>query len=265
MIICDAHVHLWPRFDTERLLSSARENFFIQCRESWSPPPTMVLLLADTARAEGFAALAELAESGKAVGRFQLRKTAEEHSLLAFDPARPEERLLFLAGRQLVTAEKIEVLALASPTFPKDGLPLADTIADVRKRNGLAILPWGVGKWLGRRGAIIGDYLAQAEPNGLLLGDNGGRPALWPKPGLFARAAARGIGLLSGSDPLPLPGEERRVGSFGSHLPGNCGDEYPVQEIVSLLTSNTRELPGFGKNLGPFSFLKTQLALRLAK
>jgi len=265
MIVCDSHVHLWPRFDAGRLLSRARENFFAQCGDCWSPPPTMVLFFTDTARAEGFAALAELAGSGTAAGRFQLRKTGEELSLLALDPARPEERLLLLAGRQIVTAEKIEVLGLACPAVIDNGLELAETVAEVRKHGGLAVLPWGVGKWVGKRGAIIDRYLAQAEPSRLLLGDNGGRPTLWPRPALFAKAAARGIGLLSGSDPLPLPGEEGRVGSFGTRVPGDCGDEYPAREIISLLTSNTRELPSFGKNLGPFSFLKTQIALRLAK
>jgi hypothetical protein len=265
MIVCDAHVHLYPQFSAEWLLESARENIFCHCSDCWSPPPTMALLFADNRRAEGFTALAALAEGGGVVGKFQLRKTAEEHSLLAIDPARPGERLLLLGGRQIVTAEKIEVLALASPAFTEDGLPLAETVAMVRQRGGLAILPWGVGKWLGRRGAIIDDYLNRADPSGLLVGDNGGRPTLWPRPPLFAKAAARGIGLLSGSDPLPLPGEERRVGSCGARLEGSCGDKYPAREIISLLSSGTRKLTGFGKNLDPFSFLKTQIALRLSR
>jgi hypothetical protein len=265
MIVCDAHVHLYPQFSAERLLASARDNFFTQYRDCWSPPPIMALLFADNRRAEGFTTLAALAEGGGVVGKFQLRKTAEGHSLLAIDPSRPEERLLLLGGRQVVTAERIEVLALASPAFTEDGLPLAETVAVVQQRGGLAILPWGVGKWLGRRGAIIGNYLNQADPSRLLVGDNGGRPILWPKPALFEKAAARGIGLLSGSDPLPLPGEERRVGSYGAILAGSCGDDYPAQEIISLLTSGAQELKGFGKNLDPFSFLKTQIALRLAK
>lgn len=265
MIVCDAHVHLYPQFSAERLLESARDNFFTQCRDCWSPPPIMALLFADNRRAEGFTALAALAESGGVVGKFQLRKTAEVHSLLAIDPARPEERLLLLGGRQVVTAERIEVLALASPAFAEDGLPLVETIAAVQQRGGLAILPWGVGKWLGKRGAIIGNYLNQADPSRLLVGDNGGRPTLWPRPEFFEKAAVRGIGLLSGSDPLPLPGEERRVGSCGARLEGICGNEHPAQEMISLLTSGTRKLTGFGKNLDPFSFLKTQIALRLAK
>ena len=265
MILCDAHVHLWPRFKTEQLLSSARENFFAQCRDSWATPPTMALLFADTARAEGFAALTALAESGSAVGRFQVRKTAEEHSLVAIDPARPGERMFLLGGRQIVTAEKIEVLSLASPAIVEDGLELAETIARVREGKGMAVLPWGVGKWLGRRGAIVSRYLSQAEPGGLFVGDNGGRPSLWPRPVLFAQAAARGIGLLSGSDPLPLPGEEDRIGSCGFCLQGACGDQYPARDLHTLLTNPSRELTNFGQGPDPFTFLKTQIALRLAK
>lgn len=264
MIVCDAHVHLYPQFSAERLLASARDNFFCQCSDCWSPPPAMVLFLADTPRAEGFALFFRMAESGQSLGKFQLRQTAEKDSLLALDPERPEERLILIAGRQLVTVEKIEVLSLASPAIIEDGLELAQTVAQIRRRGGLAVLPWGVGKWLGKRGAIIGDYLSQADPCGLFVGDNGGRPNLWPAPRLFDVAAGRGVGLLPGSDPLPLPAEELRVGSYGFRCQGSCGDQHPARELRLLLAA-AEDFSTFGTNTNLSCFFKTQIALRLMK
>jgi hypothetical protein len=264
MIVCDAHVHLYRQFHLERLLASARDNFFTQCRDCWSPPPTMVLFLADTPRAEGFAALSALAESGGVVGKFQLRQTAEKDSLIALDPEHRGERLILIAGRQLVTAEKIEVLSLASPAIIEDGLELTRTVTEIHKRGGLAVLPWGVGKWLGKRGAILGNYLRQADPCGLFVGDNGGRPNLWPASQLFEVAAGRGIRLLPGSDPLPLPGEEKHVGSYGFCCQGTCGEEHPARDLRLLLTA-AKNFVSFGANTNLFSFFRTQIALRLTK
>jgi hypothetical protein len=264
MIVCDAHVHLYPQFSAEHLLASARENFFCRCGDNWSPPPTMALLFADTARAEGFAALTALAEGGTAVGRFRLRKTAEKHSLVAIDPTHPEERLLLLAGRQVVTAEKIELLSLFCPAIIKDGLELTQTVTEIHKRDGFAVLPWGVGKWLGKRGAILDNYLRQADPRGLFVGDNGGRPKLWPAPRLFEVAAGRGIRLLPGSDPLPLPAQEKCVGSYGFRCQGTCGEEHPARDLRLLLAA-AKDLPVFGTKASLSFFFRTQIALRLTK
>lgn len=264
MIVCDAHVHLYPQFNPEHLLASARENFFCHCRDYWSPPPAMVVFLVDTASAEGFAIFRKMAESGQSLGKFQLRQTTEKDSLIALDPARPDERLILIAGRQIVTAEKIEVLSLASPAIIEDGLELARTVTEILKQGGLAVLPWGVGKWLGKRGTILGNYLRQADPCGLFVGDNGGRPNLWPTPQLFAVAAGRGIRLLPGSDPLPLPAEEKRVGSYGFRCQGTCGEEHPARDLRLLLAA-AKELPVFGTKTSLYSFLRAQIALRLTK
>jgi hypothetical protein len=246
------------------LLASARENFFCHCSDCWSPPPAMVLFFADTPRAEGFAISHKMAERGQSLGKFQLRQTLEKDSLLALDPERPGERLILIAGRQLVTAEKIEVLSLFSPTFIEDGLELTRTVTEIHKRDGLAVLPWGVGKWLGKRGTILNHYLRQADPCGLFVGDNGGRPKLWPAPRLFEVAAGRGIRLLPGSDPLPLPAEEKRIGSYGFRCQGTCGEEHPARDLRLLLAA-AKDLPIFGTTISLSSFFRTQIALRLMK
>ncbi len=263
MILFDAHVHLWPAFAADRLLQAARDNFLHHLSTSPSSPPTMALFLADTARAEGFALLRAMADRGERAGNFLLMPTEEDESLLALDPNRPEERLVLLAGRQIVTGENIEVLSLASTAAIPDGQPLGDTVALVKERGGLAVLPWGVGKWLGIRGRTVATFLAEAPAQGLFVGDIGGRPRLWPASRIFAQAAERGIALLPGSDPLPLPGEERRVGSCGASLVGSCTGECPAALLRQLLCHHALAANSFATRPNALSFIATQLALRL--
>ena len=265
MILFDAHVHLWPVFDAGKLLRAARDNVFHHLPQSLPSPPTVALFLADTNKAEGFARLGAMADRGERAGSFGLLRTEEGESLLALDPSRPDERLFLLAGRQIVTRENIEVLSLASTAAISDGLPLQDTVALVRARGGLAVLPWGVGKWLGKRGRTIAAFLAQAEPHGLFVGDIGGRPGLWPASRFFAQAAERAIGLLPGTDPLPLPGEELRVGSCGASLEESCVSKTPAAQLRQMLCAGGMKARPFATRPNILSFIATQLALRLKK
>ena len=70
--------------------------------------------------------------------------------------------VLVIAGRQIVSAERIEVLALGTRTQIPDGQPLAATIDAVRADGALAVLPWGFGKWWGARGRMVDAYLETA-------------------------------------------------------------------------------------------------------
>src|SRR5690606_9902142 len=96
------------------------------------------------------------------------------------------------------------------------GLPVADIVERIRAAGGLAILAWGAGKWLGDRGRVVDDVIArESGRTDVMLADNGGRPRLWPRVPQFETAAEHGLRVLAGTDPLPLRGEERRIGSYG--------------------------------------------------
>ena len=82
--------------------------------------------------------------------------------------------LFVIAGRQIVTAEKIEVLALGTRAMVDDGAPLASVLEWCRRNGAFAVLPWGVGKWMGRRRRIVLDILKRCDPTRVALGDNGG-------------------------------------------------------------------------------------------
>ena len=265
MICFDAHVHIHTLFSIDGMLAEARHNFTRQLpKDAGDRPAAFVLFLAEADGCDFFTGLKETADRDRYTtpGGWRITPTEEAESLLLTRNDWPGGRLFILAGRQLVTAEKIEVLALATPAKFADGLTLDATVEAVRSHDALAVLPWGVGKWLGERGEILDDFLKRAAPEGLFVGDNGGRPIFWPAPRLFRTAAVRGIGLLPGSDPLPLPAEESRVGSYGGWLQGEITNDHPATDLRRRLTDRSHPVVPFGGRMGARRFLQAQVALR---
>ncbi len=269
MIFFDAHVHIQTIFSLDDFFFSARENFSNQLSAFDSSLPTaFFLLLAEAKGCSCFIDLKHQATSKKKTFSqkgWRILATEEEESLLVVHDNWPNDRLFLVAGRQIVTAERLEVLALATTMELADGASLRATVDAIRQQKGLAVLPWGVGKWLGQRGKILGSFLKDASPDRLFVGDNGGRPKFWPTPSQFVTAAARGIRLLPGSDPLPLCGEELRVGSYGAMLEEECSSDHPVADLKALLTGSTARSTTYGKQSGTLPFLQNQIALRLKK
>ena len=228
LILADAHVHIYPCFDLTDFLESALLNFqaYHQASES-APDFTSVLFLTETRNENYFR---ELKQIGRSQGNAQallpdwtIATTDEDCSLYARSP--DSRGAYVLAGRQLVTAENLEVLALATTEDLQDGLPLEATIREVADRGGIPVIPWGFGKWFGRRGKLLADLLNEEQLPTLFLGDNGGRPAFWSRPPLFARAERQGLRILPGTDPLPFASQSHRPGKFGFALTG-FGEQF---------------------------------------
>jgi hypothetical protein len=268
MIYFDAHVHIQEKFDLDRFLLSALANFDKQ-REATAPQSSgrYYIFLAEAKSIDFFSLLMKHAQhpTGPLAGFWQTQPTGEPESVLLQHESRPDSRMFVVAGRQVVTRERIEVLALATLARIGEGKPLADTVDDIRNEGGLAVLPWGVGKWLGKRREYLSDFIQNVVPTSLFVGDNGGRPEFWPRPALFDLAARRGIRLLPGSDPLPLNGEEYRVGSYGAMVTGDCSDQTPAADLKKLLLDSKKLISPFGQRLGAWQFLRSQFGLRLAK
>jgi hypothetical protein len=172
-------------------------------------------------------------------------------------------RLSVIVGRQLVTRERLEVLAVGTTAPLRDGDSIEATLNAVHAVGAAAVLPWGVGKWLGGRGAIVDGILANPKWSHVFLGDNGNRLRYGPEPERFASARRAGRCVLPGSDPLPLPGEERRVGSYGFAVDVELDPLRPAAGLLALLQSGAT-FKAFGQREGLGGFFGKQLALRLA-
>ena len=256
-ILIDTHVHIYDCFDIDIFLNSAWQNFRRQAAGQF----TGVLLLTESGDYHWFETLlSQVGEGASSSYGWKFYPTDETCSLRATDA---QGRTLYLiAGRQIVTAEKLEVLALISDlTFP-DGLSATDTIKAIQASGGIAVLPWGVGKWVGKRGQLVTQLLQQPELSPLFLGDNSGRPQFWSRPHYFSWVEQQGTPVLLGTDPLPLSSEVSRPGQFGLILTTELDKNAPGRSIkTSLLTSAASWQP-YGSLETPWRFVRNQLALK---
>jgi hypothetical protein len=253
--LVDGHAHLYPAYDREAYFDRARAH------AAAAGARLACLLLAETARDRPFAALRAEA-AGPAERRWSLRPTAEPGALLACQDGEP--RLVLVAGRQVQSAEGLELLALFCTAELADGLPLREAIAAARAAGALAVLPWGFGKWWLGRGRLLRAVL-RADPGAdLWLGDNGGRPRGLPPPPALRRGARAGRPLLPGSDTLPLAGEAGRAAHYGCVLEGRLDLERPAAGLRQLLLAAAGSPRPYGRRIGPARFVRNQLALRLA-
>ena len=112
---------------------------------------------------------------------------------------------------------------------------------------------------------MIKKLIQDPEVPRFFLGDNRNRPVFWPRPALFNDAAGRGIKTLPGSDPLPLPGHFALPGCYGFSLEGPFDPDYPWRSIQEILLDPDQFLRPYGRQVGLFGFLGTQLRLKAGK
>ena len=264
MILLDAHVHIHACFDLDSLLNSAAENFRsaaaqISPGEAYQP----ALCLADDANRNGMNRLRRLDRDRPSPDGWFLRKTGEEGSVVVSHPTRGS--LTVLAGRQIQCAEGTELLALCSAQDFQCGIGMQEACDKALAAGAIVVLPWGFGKWLGRRANLIRQFLEHRSPEELFLGDNGGRPAFWPEPAEFEFARRRGFRILPGSDPLPFPPEARRVASSGLAVAGALNAAGPASDVKRLLADRHENLRVYGHGERPLRFLRNQVAMQFVK
>jgi len=116
------------------------------------------------------------------------------------------------------------------------------------------INPWGVGKWLGQRGKLLSQLIAEFE-NNFFLGDNGGRPSLWSWIPQFSSSQ---YNKFNGSDPLPIDGELDRVASYGVALDLD-ESELRLENLLKAL--KLAEHQNYGKPMGLRRFIQGRIAM----
>lgn len=266
LIIIDSHVHIHGCFFIANLLDSALNNFQKYLKQNHlqqSPDDnhTQVLLLTEITGTDYFAKLVEYAQHQQSIDNWSFKLTQETTSICAQNS--DGKSIYLIAGRQVVTQEKLEVLSLISHSSIRDGLTLEETINQVIASGGLPVLPWGFGKWLGNRGELLERLLTNHKFPYLFLGDNGGRPQFWKRSPYFELAHQKQIKILPGSDLLALKSETARAGSFGFTLNAKLDPATPGRLLRELLINPDSEITPYGKLQNPLKFCQNQLAIRL--
>lgn len=250
-ILVDAHVHLYPCFDINQFLTCALLNFVLFAQEDQFLP---ILLLTESQEQHFFQKFKAYANADYPVKDWHFYPTGESVSLTARNH---QQTLYLIAGRQIVTAEKLEVLALITDNEFPDGLPLADTVEAIADKGGIPVIPWGFGKWTGQRKKVLHRFL-QTHQSPVFLGDNSGRPRGCCPPYFKGRR------ILPGTDPLPLASQVSRPGSFGFTIQGTLNPEEPGKQLKQLLLDPHVELHPYGSLESPVQFIRNQLALRFS-
>lgn len=247
----DAHAHIYPFHDVPRLLLAALDRM-----PRVDPTDLRVLCLAERADCSFFQALAQ----------DEIRLPGDRWRIAAWDAAGavkirhlPDHRdLWILAGRQIVSSERIEVCSLFCDDPIADGQPAREIVRAILAAGGLPALDWAPGKWLFGRGQLVRKLVAEFPPAQLILVDTSLRPFGWPAPRLYAAARRQGRAVLAGSDPLPFAGEEDLAGSYHCtfQIPPLADSARIVAPLKAALTSGAPPIAFGGQRGSPFAVLR---------
>jgi hypothetical protein len=245
-ILVDGHVHIHRCFDLQALFESAQQNFCDAASTlNLGSRFSAVLLLTESQGVDYFSSFLRKATDRSSVGGWRFQPTTEPDSLIAVSRAGFE--LTLIAGRQIATAERLEVLAVCTDKLFDDGGTIPVVIDSVSAANGVAIVPWGFAK----------------RP--FHLGDNSGRISVWREPPQFDLAKSQGQRIFRGTDPIPFPGQENRVGSFGFSISGPFNRSGPTASMRNLLASGNIQPTPYGVLETPMVFAKNQLKMQVRK
>ena len=267
-ILVDGHVHLHPCFCPRRFLDGASANFErVASKNNEESDSLGCLLLADMAGQDSFRALRK-AERDMLLAPWTLHATEEDAALFARRPGGAS--ILLVAGRQIVSTERIELLALATTHHYEDGRPLEQLLHEVRQGDSLPVLPWSFGKWWFGRGQIMKSLLSKLteqndETPEIYFGDNSLRPRCFTTPRLFRQAKSAGLQILPGSDPLPIACHAQNAGRYGFILYGPLNTSYPIRSLKQLLRRQSDQPRYFGAREHLTTFLRDQLTIRVRK
>lgn len=198
-LLLDCHAHFYPMYSARAFFSSAYQN--LQRLDQSDEYGLIVLRSSDALPRSELVARLRRECSGVNV------ETFPKFDIVQHDG----KRLLIFHGTQVVAKEGIEVLALFHDYKPRREYGLQELVKDISACGALAVLPWSLGKWWGARGEVLAKFLAETDTQTIFIGDICQRSArfgsLLPLVHQYDLS-----GILGGSDPLPIPGDERRAG-----------------------------------------------------
>lgn len=251
-LLIDGHVHLYPGYDLAKAVHCLLNNLSRSTVSGEGRERVVIGLLAESRTCRFYRNLV----TGTAVldqGPLRLSIGPDAGSLTILE--NNQARGYLIAGRQIVTAEKLEVLALGTDVALDDGLPVEETLSIIRAQGAVPVLSWSPGKWFFGRGKRVKELIERHTPADFLIGDTGLRPTVWPLPGLMRLARRRGYRIIGGSDPLPLPDEEMMIGSYGVTLMAPFVPGQPAESLRRLLADPGRHFTPVGRRSPPLAFL----------
>ena len=241
-LVFDPHVHIYPCYNLGRFFNATLGNLGRASRRLF-PKHDVVFALCLTERRDCFyfdkLASGELTAPGFTI------TTLNEKNVVLVKSDSGRDFFLF-AGRQIVTAERLEILSLLSNVYHKDGKDMPSTIKDIQTNGGVPILNWAPGKWMFKRKKIVAALFNTMSPGELVIGDTSLRPQSLPMTGLMKKFKDRRFQFIYGSDPLPFPEEETRAGTYISYFANGFNEQFPEASLRTLLTQTVTAVSPYG-------------------
>lgn len=256
--LVDGHVHFHDGFSLSTFLAATVSNV-ARCQSTADQHANVAVLL-----------LAQIPETDPLHGiRESVQSVTNEWTVVEPDPTsivfRHENKptIILIAGRQIVTSERLELLSLCSSAAMENNQPMDDSIAASVAAGGVPVVPWGFGKWTSDRGRIVRHLIERkSAATPFLLGDNGCRLRL-TRPQLLTHGEELGIPVLSGSDPLPLSRHVTRPMSFGNRFSSCVDFDAPTQWAREQLIGLSSSPSTVGQCRTMLQFISDQVSLRL--
>jgi len=262
-IFVDAHVHIQSIYNLSEYFDHVFYNFS-EAAKKLDGSNTWIgfLLLTEVIGINQFENLKRLQIVGNKQN-YSIQLTEENNSLKIISES--GNKIFVIAGKQIIAKDNIEVLALATEKNFEEGQDIIATLKKINNNNGIAVLPWGVGKWTCKRKEIVEKFLIEHKDEKFFLGDNSGRPKFWNEPQLFKIGNKTKHFVLPGSDALAIPSEVNKTASYGFYTYSDIDEKNPTESIKDILKTLNKPPNYFGKLENPFSFFKNQLTMQLLK
>lgn len=265
LLLIDAHAHIQECYDINLYISSIIKNFSnVVKNENLSDKWIGVIFLTEVKGLNYFDKLkSKEAKDRLKENDFSVNDSLEDNSIILSD--NKQHTIIIIAGKQIITEKNIEVLALGTTSNFEYGNSIEKTITKIQECGAIPVLPWGVGKWLGRRKEILIKYMEANSSKTYFLGDNGGRPIFWPKPKIFSKGIELNHFVLPGSDALAIPSENTKTGSYGFMLESEIDLDKPAASIMNYILTMNKQPATFGHLESPLRFLSNQIIMQLRK
>lgn len=256
-LVADTHVHIYPCHDTGRAFSVLGQNLM---RLSGDAAFRLAFL---TERSECH--LFDDLRSGRVTPPlgFEIAKTGDDAALWVLREGKRD--FLLLAGRQIATKERLEVLCLAAASDIADGLSVDEAVNRSHAAGGLPVIAWSPGKWFFRRGDLVKHIMDLHHPGSIALGDTTLRPTVWPTPGLMKYGRALGHRVIAGTDALPVAGEEKLLATYGTMFDMPFDPERPATSFVKAFAEGDVVTKVLGRRSSAVDVFKRLKRFRDAK
>ncbi len=247
-LLFDPHVHFYKVFSIEKFLTSAYQNF----ERYETDADGYALCLTEKNDCNFFNFL----RNESKINGFKVTQNTNSIALTRDDKL----PLIVFPGRQINSREGIEVLALFRNEPLAEKMPLGELIAGINSKCEIPVINWAPGKWMGRRGLIIEEFL-QNYNLPIALGYTSLLPKYFPLPELISKYNKK-IPVFLGSDPFPFKNQETLIGrcSLKVNVPVllDCELELDKPEFVKLLLNFDFKIFGERSNFG-------EVAIRLLR